>query len=214
MSDPDSLVYIVDDDLSVRDALRNLLRSVGLEVRTFAAAQEFLSSPRPEVPACLVLDVRLPGLSGLDLQRELAEARSEVPIIFITGHGDIPMSVRAMKAGAVEFLTKPFRDQDLLDAVQQAIERDRAARRERAEVAELRARYDSLTPREREVMMLVARGLANKQIAGDLGISEPTVKLHRGRVMHKLGAQSLADLIHIAEKIAPPDNDQRPAQAP
>lgn len=213
MSAPDSLVYIVDDDLSVRDALRNLLRSVGLEVRTFAAAQEYLSSPRPEVPACLVLDVRLPGLSGLDLQRELAAARTEIPIIFITGHGDIPMSVRAMKAGAFEFLTKPFRDQDLLDAVRQAIERDRAARRQRAEVAELRARYDSLTPREREVMALVARGLANKQIAGDLGISEPTVKLHRGRVMHKLGAQSLADLIRIAEKVAP-EHNQHPAQAP
>jgi FixJ family two-component response regulator len=197
-------VFVVDDDVSVREALRNLLRSVGLQVKTFETAREFLAGGRPDAPSCLVLDVRLPGLSGLDLQRELAKAEIDIPIIFITGHGDIPMSVRAMKAGAVEFLTKPFRDQDLLDAVQEAVARDREARAQRRQMQELRARYDSLTAREREVMTLVVRGLLNKQIAGQLGTTDATVKLHRGRVMHKMQANSLADLIRMAEKLEAP----------
>jgi FixJ family two-component response regulator len=201
MSSGRSVVFVVDDDVSMRDALRNLLRSVGLQVETFDSAQEFLARPRPDAPGCLVLDVRLPGLSGLDLQRELAKADIDIPIIFITGHGDIQMSVQAMKAGAVEFLEKPFRDQDVLDAVQQAIERDREARAQRQEAAELRARYDSLTAREREVMTLVVRGLLNKQIAAEVGTTESTVKLHRGRVMHKMQAGSLADLIRMAGKL-------------
>ena len=201
MSAERSVAFVVDDDVSMREALRNLLRSVGVEVETFKSAQEFLSTRRPDAPGCLVLDVRLPGLSGLELQRQLIEEKIQIPIIFITGHADIPMSVRAMKAGAVEFLTKPFRDQDLLDAVLQALNRDRAARRQRAEVAELRGRYEALTSREQEVMVLVVRGLPNKQIAGTLAISEPTVKLHRGRLMHKMEAESLADLIRIAEKL-------------
>jgi FixJ family two-component response regulator len=195
------VVFVIDDDVSVREALKNLLRSVGLSVETFGTAQEFLSSKRPDIPGCLVLDVRLPGVSGLDLQRHLLQAHVQVPIIFITGHGDIPMSVRAMKGGAVEFLTKPFRDQDLLDAVQQAIEVDRAARRQRAELERLRERYRSLSAREQEVMALVARGLLNKQIAGELGTTEATIKLHRGKVMHKMNADSLADLIRMAEKL-------------
>jgi FixJ family two-component response regulator len=205
MSSEAPVVFVVDDDGSMREALRNLLRSVGLRVETFNTAQEFLASTRPDSPGCLVLDVRLPGLSGLDLQREMVKADIEVPIIFITGHGDIQMSVRAIKAGAVEFLVKPFRDQDLLDAVQQAIQRDREARAERRELAGLRARYDSLTAREREVMALVVRGLLNKQIAGELGTTEATVKLHRGRVMHKMQVESLADLIRMAAKLEPPE---------
>jgi RNA polymerase sigma factor (sigma-70 family) len=197
-------VFVVDDDASVREAVRSLLRSVGLSVETFGTAQEFLSSPRNTAPGCLVLDVRLPGIGGLELQHQLAERNLQIPIVFITGHGDIPMSVRAIKAGAVEFLTKPFRDQDLLDCVQQAIDQDRRARQHRAEIAELRQRYDGLSPREREVMALVVRGLPNKQIAGTLGTSEPTVKLHRGRAMQKMQAGSLADLIRMAEKLAIP----------
>jgi len=201
MSQEHPVVFIVDDDVSVREALKNLLRSVGLRVETFGTAQEFLSSQHADAPGCLVLDVRLPGLSGLDLQGKLAQANIEIPIIFITAHGDIQMSVRAMKAGAVEFLTKPFRDQDLLDAVQQAIDRDRSARTQRAETAELRNRYELLSSREQEVMALVVRGLLNKQIAGELGTVEATVKLHRGRVMEKMQADSLADLIRMAERL-------------
>jgi FixJ family two-component response regulator len=197
-------VFVVDDDASVREAVRSLLRSVGLSVETFGTAQEFLSSPRNTAPGCLVLDVRLPGIGGLELQHQLAERNLHVPIIFITGHGDIPMSVRAIKAGAVEFLTKPFRDQDLLDAVQQAIDQDRRARQQRAELAGLRQRYEGLSPREREVMALVVRGLPNKQVAGTLGTSEATVKLHRGRSMQKMQAASLADLIRMAEKLGIP----------
>ena len=197
-------VFVVDDDASVREAVRSLLRSVGLSVETFATAQEFLSSPHNTAPGCLVLDVRLPGIGGLELQHQLAERNLHVPIIFITGHGDIPMSVRAIKAGAVEFLTKPFRDQDLLDAVQQAIDQDRRARQQRAELAGLRQRYEGLSPREREVMALVVRGLPNKQVAGTLGTSEATVKLHRGRSMQKMQAASLADLIRMAEKLGIP----------
>jgi FixJ family two-component response regulator len=197
----DRVVFVVDDDRSVREGVADLLRSVGVQVKTFATAQEFLDYERPDAPACLVLDVRLPGVSGLDLQREIARSTEPLPVIFITGHGDVPMSVRAMKEGAVEFLTKPFREQDLLDAVQQALTADGRARERRAWAAEVRRRYESLTPREREVMALVISGRLNKQIAGALRTSEVTVKVHRGQVMHKMQAGSAVELLRMAEAI-------------
>jgi FixJ family two-component response regulator len=194
-------VFVVDDEPSVCVSLKRLLRSVGLEARTFASAQEFLRCERPNAPGCLVLDVRLPGLSGLDLQQELAAEKIDLPIVFITGHGDIPMSVRAMKAGAVEFLTKPFREQDLLEAIQRGIEQHRLVRQLSAEMRILQQRYAVLTPREREVFPLVTSGLLNKQIAAQLDASEKTIKVHRGQVMQKMKAESLAGLIRMAEKL-------------
>ncbi|MGA2718814.1 MAG: response regulator transcription factor [Candidatus Acidiferrales bacterium] len=201
MKEPDPIVFVIDDDRLIRDGLQSLIRSVGLRVETFASAQEFLVAKRPDAPSCLILDVRMPGLSGLDLQLKLTEADIRIPIIFITGHGDIPMSVRAMKEGAHEFLTKPVRGQDLLDAAQKAIASDRALRKDRAELMELQKRFDSLTPREKEVLELVVAGLLNKQIADELGMSELTVKTHRAHVMEKTQAESLAHLVRMSEKL-------------
>jgi FixJ family two-component response regulator len=195
------IVYVIDDDVSVRQSLDGLFRSVGLKVAAFASGPEFLQAALSEAPSCLVLDVRLPGQSGLDFQTELARADVRIPIIFMTGHGDIPMTVQAMKAGAVEFLTKPFRDQDMLDAVQLALGRDRARREGETATSKLRSRFATLTPREQEVMALVTAGLMNKQIAGELGVSEITVKVHRGNVTRKMGARSLAELVRMAETL-------------
>ena len=204
MTEPHGVVFVVDDDASFRESLKDLIQSIGLRVEEFASAEAFLHSKRLDLPGCLVLDVRLKGLSGLDLQQRMAKAKIEIPTIFITGHGDIPMTVQAMKAGAVEFLTKPFRDQDLIDAIQQALERDRNTRKQRANIGELHDRYRSLTPREREVMGLVVTGLLNKQIAGELGTSEASVKVHRQHVMEKIGAGSLAELVRMADKLGIP----------
>ena len=199
MSQTDDTVFVVDDDASIREALAALIRSVGLRVEVFAACQDFLSRPLPDVPSCLILDVRLPGLSGLDVQRQLSESGNHIPVVFMTAHGDIPMSVRAMKAGAVEFLTKPFRDQELLDSVGIALERDRARREQDSTISDVKIHFESLTPREQEVMGFVTAGLMNKQIAAKLGVSEITVKVHRGNVMRKMGAKSLADLVRMAD---------------
>jgi FixJ family two-component response regulator len=197
----EAIVFVVDDDPSMRKALTNLFRSVGLRAEVFGSAREWLESKLPEVASCLVLDIRLPGLSGLDFQAELVKANIQIPIIFMTGHGDIPMTVKAMKAGAIDFLTKPFRDQDMLDAVAIAIERDRARRKDEKIVAELRAVFETLTTRERDVLALVASGLMNKQIAAEIGLAEITVKIHRGHLMRKMGARSLADLVRMAEML-------------
>jgi FixJ family two-component response regulator len=204
MPDQPPVVFVVDADVSIRSALRSLIRSVGLRVQFFSSPVEFLERKRPDAPSCLILDVRLPGKSGLDFQSELAEANVLIPIIFITGHGDIPMAVRAMKAGAVEFLTKPFRDQDLLDAIQVGLERDRVRRQHQAEIAMLRERLESLTPRERTVLPLVVSGWPNKQIAAEIGTTEGTIKVHRSQLARKMGADSLPDLVRMAEKIGIP----------
>lgn len=201
MSEPESIVFVVDDDPSVRSAIKRLVGSVGLRVETFASPRDLMQAKWPDAPTCLVLDIRLPGISGLDFQRELSDANILVPIVFITAHGDIPMTVRAMKAGAVEFLSKPFRDQDLLDAIQLGLDRDRERRQHEAEAAKLWVRLESLTPREREVLPLLVSGLLNKQIAAEIGTTEATVKVHRSQLMRKMGADSLADLVRMAEKI-------------
>jgi FixJ family two-component response regulator len=205
MGEAESTVFIIDDDPLYRRSSERLVRSVGFTVQSFESAHDFLSSRRPNVPSCLILDVRLPGLSGLDLQRELAEAGVHIPIIFVTGHGDIPMSVQAMKAGAVEFLTKPFRDQVLLDAIRQAIGRDQVARRQRARNADLRRRYESLNPREREVFKCLVSGMLNKQTADELGTTERTVKFHRGNIMRKMQVRSVAELVRMAEVLGIPN---------
>ena len=204
MTAGDPIVFVVDDDAAVRDAIKDLLESVGMGVETFASGREFLERMPVEAASCLILDVRLPGRSGLEFQRELLAAQVEIPIVFITGHGDIPMTVEAMKAGAVDFLTKPFRDQDLLDAIHKAVERDRQRREQVGDLAQVRRRYEQLSPREREVMLLVIRGLLNKQIAGELGTSETTVKIQRGQMMKKMEAESLPDLVRMAERLSIP----------
>jgi len=201
------LVFVVDDDPSVRSSLKFLLSTVGLQVETFDSADAFLHKKRPDVPSCLVLDIRLPGLSGIDFQRELAARNIRIPIVFLTGHGDIPMSVRAIKAGAVEFLTKPFRDQDLLDAVHVALDRDRARRKQESELADIRQRFDSLTSREQEVVSMVVAGMLNKQIAAELGTAESTVKVQRSRAMEKMKAESLAHLIKMMQKLQLPSEN-------
>jgi FixJ family two-component response regulator len=201
MNEASPVVFVVDDDPIVCTSMKRLIRTLGLEVQTFSSAREFLHAKRPDAPGCLVLDVRMPELSGLDLQQELAQANIDLPIIFVTGHADIPMSVGAMKAGAIEFLTKPFREQDLLEAIQHGIGRHRASRERHAEISELQQRHDSLTPREREVFPLVASGLLNKQIADELGASEKTIKTHRGQLMRKMHAESMADLVRMCERL-------------
>ena len=201
MSEPESIVFVVDDDPSVRSAIKRLIGSMGLQVELFGAAQEFLASKLPNVPSCLVLDIRLPGISGLGLQRQLVEANVQIPIIFITSHGDVPMTVRAMKAGAVEFLSKPFHDQDLLDAIHLALEKDRGRRQQEAELTALRERFESLSPREREVVAMVVSGMLNKQIAAQIGTAENTVKIHRSRAMEKMQANSLADLVKMIQRL-------------
>ena len=210
MSEPESIVFVVDDDPSVRSAIKRLIGSMGLQVELFGAAQEFLASKLPNVPSCLVLDIRLPGISGLNLQRQLAKANIQIPIIFITAHGDIPMTVRAMKAGAVEFLTKPFRDQDLLDAIQLALERDRTRRWQDAELAVLQERFKSLSPREREVVGMVVSGMLNKQIAAQMGTAENTVKVHRSRAMEKMQANSLAELVKMIQRLQVSSSNEPP----
>ena len=206
MRERQPIVFIVDDDSSVREALADLLGSVGLQVQAFASPQEFLDSKRPDAPGCLLLDVRLPGRSGLDFQRVLANSGIELPVIFISAHGDIPMSVRAIKSGAIEFLTKPLHEQQLLDAVHTGIEQDKTRRQEASALAELRRRFDTLTPREREILLLVVSGKPNKQIAAHLSLSEMTVKVHRSQVMHKMAAKSVIDLVHMADKLRLPAN--------
>jgi FixJ family two-component response regulator len=209
MAGNEGVVFVVDDDASMRHSTECLIRSIGLNAMTFASADQFLKHKRPDTPACLLLDMRMPGLSGLDLQKELAQAGVDIPIIFITGHGDIPMTVQAMKAGAIEFLTKPYRDQDLIDAVRQGLKRDGVARTEQTKLGDLKRRFDSLTPREREVMTLVVSGLLNKQIGAQLGSTEQTVKFHRGHIMQKMQAVSLADLVRMAASLSIGSANQR-----